>query len=181
MNTLRRIHRNQSGMTLIELLIACLLTVIVGAAAMEFYVSQHKAWLIETEVAEIQQNARAALDEIGGRMRMGGYQVGVHPAFEVGNDSIVVYYRNDSTSHIDTVAYFVDASNPNRPWLMRSFNDGTAEPFAENVEDLTMTVLSARLIEVSLIARAGRPDSTLIDGDGYRRRALTTQIRVRNL
>lgn len=148
---------------------------------MEFYVTQHKAWIIETEVSEIQQNARAALDEIGTKMKMGGYQVGVHPAFEVGQDSIVVYYRNDSTAHIDTVSYFVDASNPQRPWLMRQLNSEDSEPYAENVEDITMTVLSSRLIELSLIARAGRPDSTIIDGDGYRRRTLTTQVRVRNM
>lgn len=172
---------NQRGVTLVEVLIAAFLTIMVGAAAMEFYVTQHKAWLIEQDVSEIQQNARAALDEIAGRMKMGGYQVGVHPAFEVGNDSIVVYYRNDSTSQVDTAAYFVDFSDPARPWLMRQFNNGSVEPFAENVEDLTMSVLSARLIEVSLVARGARPDSTIIDGDGFRRRTLTTQVRIRNL
>ncbi len=172
---------NQRGVTLVEVLIASFLTVLVGAAAMEFYVTQHKTWIIETEVSEIQQNARAALDEIASKMKMGGYQVGAHPAFEVGQDSIIVYYRNDSTAHIDTVAYFVDASNPSRPWLMRQFNSDAAEAYAENVETMTMTLLSSRLIELSLVARAGRPDSTIIDGDGYRRRTLTTQIRIRNL
>jgi Tfp pilus assembly protein PilW len=181
MRAFRTFSRDQRGVTLVELLIASFLTILVGAAAMEFYVSQHKAWLIETDVSEIQQNARAALDEIATKMKMGGYQVGVHPAFEVGQDSIIVYYRNDSTAHIDTVSYFVDASNPLRPWLMRQINGESAEPYAENVEQMSMTILSSRLIEVSLIARSGRPDSTIIDGDGYRRRTLTTQVRVRNM
>lgn len=181
MHTYGAFLRNQRGVTLVEVLIASFLTVIVGAAAMEFYVTQHKAWLIETEVSEIQQNARAALDAIASTMKMGGYQVGAHPAFEIGQDSIIVYYRNDSTAHIDTVAYFVDASNPSRPWLMRQFNADAAEPYAENVENMTMTLMSSRLIELSLVARAGRPDSTIIGGDGYRRRTLTTQIRIRNL
>lgn len=175
------LHANERGTTLVEVLIASFLTVLVAGAAMEFYITQHKAWLIETEVGEIQQNARAALDEIAGRMKMGGYQVGVHPAFEVGADSVVVYYRNDSTTNIDTVAYFIDASSPSNPWLMRRWNGDTPEHFAENVESLTLSVLSARLLEVSLVARANTPDSTVIDGDGYRRRTLTTQIRVRNL
>lgn len=181
MRLINDVMHNQRGVTLVEVLIASFLTVLVGAAAMEFYVTQHKAWIIETEVSEIQQNARAALDEIASKMKMGGYQVGAHPAFEIGQDSIIVYYRNDSTAHIDTVAYFVDASNPSRPWLMRQFNADAAEPYAENVENMTMTLLSSRLIELSLVARAGRPDSTIIDGDGYRRRTLTTQIRIRNL
>jgi hypothetical protein len=175
------LHTDERGTTMVELLIASFLTVLVAGAAMQFYITQHKAWMIETEVSEIQQNARAALDEIAGRMKMGGYQVGVHPAFEVGNDSVVVYYRNDSTSHIDTVAYYVDASTPSTPWLMRRWNGDTPEPFAENVESLTMSILSGRLLELSLVARANRSDSTIIDGDGYRRRTLSTQIRVRNL
>lgn len=181
LGTITALLRNQRGVTLVEVLIAAFLTVLVGAATMEFYVTQHKVWLVEAEVSEIQQNARAALDEIASKMKMGGYQVGAHPAFEVGQDSIIVYYRNDSTAHIDTVSYFIDASNPSRPWLMRQFNAGSAEHYAENVENMTMTLRSSRLIEVSLVARAGRPDSTIIDGDGYRRRTLTTQIRIRNL
>ncbi len=180
-NTLRRIVQCQRGITMVELLIASFLTVIVGAATMEFYVAQHKAWLIETEVGEIQQNARAALDEIASKVKMGGYQVGVHPAFEVGEDSLVVYYRNDSTAHVDTVAYFIDNANPNRPWLVRKVNTGNAEPYAENVEAMNFAVLSSRLVELELVARGGRPDSTIIDGDGYRRRSLTTQVRVRNM
>jgi len=180
-NSLLSLHSDVRGVTMVELLISSFLTVLVAGAAMSFYITQHKAWLIENEVGEIQQNARAALDEIAGTMKMGGYQVGAHPAFEVGTDSVVVYFRNDSTAHIDTMAYFVDASSPSRPWLMRRLNHGTSEPYAENVESLTMSVLSSRLLELALVARASQPDSSIIAGDGYRRRTLTTQIRVRNM
>ncbi|MEW5876311.1 MAG: hypothetical protein AB1752_14175 [Candidatus Zixiibacteriota bacterium] len=177
----RRFHADERGMTMIELLIAAFLTVLLGAFTMEFYVSQHKAWLVEVEVSDIQQNARAALDEIATHMRICGYHVGAHPAYASGADTVISYYQNDSTAHLDTVMFFVDAADSSRPMLMRRLNAGSAEPFAEFVESMRLTVLTPDLVELSLTARGEDPDDELIHGDGYRRRTLTSQVKIRNL
>lgn len=180
MRTMRQTLASQTGTTLVELLIASFLTVLVAAAALEFYLSSHKAWLVENEVAEIQQNARACLDEIGACLRLGGYQLKNHPAYKIRPDSLVVYYRNDATATVDTVAYFVDDQNPKHPLLRRQLPGESSEILAENIEALTITAVSSRVLQVVLTCRADTPDSSLIDGDGYRRRTFSTQIRLRN-
>lgn len=180
MKTLRHYWHSERGMTIIELLIACFLTFLVAGAAMEFYISQHKTWLVESDVAAVQQNVRASLDEIAGALRMGGYQLKSHPAYALGSDSLTIYLRNDATAEVDTTLYFVAADNQSQSNLYRQFKGATPEVLAENVESFALTRLGPNLIDISLTARSPKPDSAMIDGDGYRRRTFETQVRLRN-
>lgn len=63
------------------------------------YINQHHAWMIQDSVIEMQQNARAAIDELTRQLRMTGYALpnGVAPlvAFDTNPDTIVVLYRTD--------------------------------------------------------------------------------------
>jgi len=74
MNMLR-VLRNNAGVTLVELLIGAVIGVIVTAAAVEVYIHQHKNWMIQEGVSDLQQNGRAGLDEIAEKSRMAGYGV----------------------------------------------------------------------------------------------------------
>ncbi|MFQ6002509.1 MAG: PilW family protein [Candidatus Zixiibacteriota bacterium] len=65
--------KDEKGITLMELLIALLLTFIVGSAALEFYVSQHNQWLVQEQISDMQQNARATMNELATNIRMAGY------------------------------------------------------------------------------------------------------------
>ncbi|HWO55939.1 MAG TPA: prepilin-type N-terminal cleavage/methylation domain-containing protein [bacterium] len=181
MRTIRHYWQSERGMTLIELLIACFLTFLVAGAAMEFYISQHKTWLVENDVAAVQQNVRASLDEIAGALRMGGYQLKSHPAYTLGADSLTIYQRDDATAEVDTTLYFVATDDQAQTNLYRQFKGETPEVLAENVESFALTRLGPNLIDISLTARAPKPDSALIAGDGYRRRTFETQVRLRNL
>ena len=67
--------RDQKGMTIIELLIAALLTFVIGGAALEFYSAQHNHWLAQTDVSDMQQNARALKDELTANIRSSGYGI----------------------------------------------------------------------------------------------------------
>ena len=85
------------GVTLIETMVALLLVGIVTAAMFKAYINQHHAWMIQDSVIEMQQNARAAIDELTRQIRMTGYAVpnGQDPltAYNADPDTIVVYYK----------------------------------------------------------------------------------------
>lgn len=63
----------QLGFTLIELLIAMALSGIVIAAIYSLYLSQAKSYVIQDQVAEMQQNARVAMEMMIRDIRMAGF------------------------------------------------------------------------------------------------------------
>jgi len=70
-----RKFRDNSGFTLIEILIASIIGAIATAAAVEIYIHQHKNWMIQEGVSDLQQNGRAAVEEMASKIRMAGYGV----------------------------------------------------------------------------------------------------------
>ncbi|MFH1892400.1 MAG: prepilin-type N-terminal cleavage/methylation domain-containing protein [Candidatus Zixiibacteriota bacterium] len=67
--------RNNLGFTLMELMIASIIGIIATAAAVEIYIHQHKNWIIQEGVSDLQQNGRAGVDEIASKTRMAGYGI----------------------------------------------------------------------------------------------------------
>ena len=65
--------RKNSGVTLTELLIALALTGIVAGAIYNIFSSQSRAYTIQSEVAEMQQNLRAGIFMMEREIRMVGY------------------------------------------------------------------------------------------------------------
>lgn len=63
------------GFSLVEVMVALLLSAVVTTAAFKAYVSQHKNYMIQDDITNIQQNARASLDELTRQIRMAGYQL----------------------------------------------------------------------------------------------------------
>ena len=61
------------GFTLIELLIAMAITGIISAAIFTAFQSQQKSYLIQEDVAAMQQNLRAGMDMMVREIRMAGY------------------------------------------------------------------------------------------------------------
>ena len=169
--------KGEKGMTLLELLIALLMTFIVGSAALEFYVSQHNHWLAQTDISDMQQNARALLEELSRNIRAAGYGIIVtYPSVRVTSDTLFIF-RKDSTK-IDTVQYYVSFADTLHPNLVKKVNQGAAEVFAEDIESVQF-VRSGAVITVTLVAREGRIDREY-SGDGYRRRTLVARAEVRN-
>ncbi len=73
--------RNAAGITLAEAMIAIFLTGLVSAAVFKVYVDQHKNWMIQEGITDMQQNARGAIDELTRYIRMAGYNLppGINP------------------------------------------------------------------------------------------------------
>ncbi|UCB51936.1 MAG: hypothetical protein JSV10_08085 [Candidatus Zixiibacteriota bacterium] len=169
--------RNEKGITLVELLIALLMTFVIGSVAMEFYASQHNHWLAQTDVSDMQQNVRALLDELTRNIRSAGYGIiAGHPRIRVTSNALAVF-RKDSTK-IDTILYYVSTLDPDHPNLVKQINRDSPQVFAEDIESIQF-VRTGNLVTVTLVAREGRRDPEWY-GDGYRRRTLVAAAELRN-
>jgi prepilin-type N-terminal cleavage/methylation domain-containing protein len=67
------VFRKKKGLTLIELLIALALSSILIAALYRVFISQHKTYGIQDQVADMQQNVRIAIGQMTREIRMAGY------------------------------------------------------------------------------------------------------------
>ena len=91
--------RGIRGTSLLEVLVALAITGVVTMAMFKAYVTQHRQYLVQEEVADIQQNVRASIEEISKHVRMAGYELplGLEPIVP-GNtnpDTItIVYFAN---------------------------------------------------------------------------------------
>src|SRR4030043_620471 len=63
----------RDGLTLIELLIALVLSSILIAALYRAFISQQKTYTVQDQVAEMQQNIRVAMGQMTKEIRMAGY------------------------------------------------------------------------------------------------------------
>ncbi|NIM99658.1 MAG: hypothetical protein GTO24_16775 [candidate division Zixibacteria bacterium] len=169
--------KDQKGISLLELLIAGLLTFIVGSVALEFYSAQHSQWLAQTDISDMQQNARALKSELTGSIRSAGYGIITgHPRIAVSSTTLTVY-RKDSTK-IDTVRYYVSWADSAHPAFVKQINQDSAQVFAEDIE-LAQFTRTGNVITVRLVARESRKDPEYAL-DGYRRRTLVVSAEARN-
>lgn len=84
------------GASLLEVMIALLLGGLVTTAVFEVFIAQHKNWSIQDDVVQIQQNSRAAVDELTRLARMAGYQLplGLNAieAYDANPDTIIINF-----------------------------------------------------------------------------------------
>jgi prepilin-type N-terminal cleavage/methylation domain-containing protein len=92
-------HKNQRGMTLLELLVALVISGIIVSAGYGIYLVQHEGWIIQEQVTNMQQNARVAMQELESRIRMAGYGLpgGIDPIYakNTNPDTITVVFQNE--------------------------------------------------------------------------------------
>jgi type IV pilus assembly protein PilW len=70
--------KTNAGFTLIEVLVAMVVTMIIMAGAYSAFLSQQKSTVVQTNVSDIQQNLRAAMDFLSRDIRMAGYAGPTH-------------------------------------------------------------------------------------------------------
>lgn len=93
-------RREEKGFTLVELLIALLITGIMVTVGYGVYINQHEGWIIQEQITTMQQNARAAMHELETKIRMAGYKLpgGFEPIYakNTNSDTITVLFKNES-------------------------------------------------------------------------------------
>jgi hypothetical protein len=92
--------RKIAAFTLVELLIATLLSGIVVSAAFKIYLVQQKQLVVQEQISDMQQSVRSCADELSAKIRMAGYNLpaGVTPiaASNTNPDSIAIVYDDGS-------------------------------------------------------------------------------------
>jgi len=69
----KKIRLNQNGITLIELLVAFVICGLVVAGIYRVFVAQTRAYTVQEQVVEVQQNIRTAMEILLRDVRMAGY------------------------------------------------------------------------------------------------------------
>ncbi|MCK4271975.1 prepilin-type N-terminal cleavage/methylation domain-containing protein [bacterium] len=67
-----KILKRSAGFSLVEMLVATAILGIIVSSALSLYLTQQKQWLIQEQVAEMQQNIRVSMDELTRNLRMAG-------------------------------------------------------------------------------------------------------------
>lgn len=198
------IARQPGGFTLVEMLIALALGSLVLLGLFDFLSFQQRAYMVQEWVAEMQQNARAAMDVLTREIRMAGY----NPTSITGLGAPGVVIAEGGRLHFiaDLNANGMTASDPNEDVtyrydsanlrITRQVGSGEAQPVAERVTALSFTyrdaagsditsspinVANIRQIAIELTTRTSVRDPNYPNNGGYRTTTLTTVVTPRNL
>jgi prepilin-type N-terminal cleavage/methylation domain-containing protein len=259
------VFKKKNGVTLIELLIALVLSSILTAVLYRAFISQQKTHTVQDQVADMQQNVRIAMGQMTREIRMAGYggdilsisgdingftniitpasnAITIILADEVGvlkqntakgaNQLRVTnakVFNNDKKKYLclnglnhylvrsvteDTIiltaplaeghpihqpvylvkaiSYYLGLSSGKTVLRRNENTGGGGQPLAENIESLQFTYFDTdgnvtenpqdiRMVKVTITAKTNRFDPEYKGGDGYRRRILSSNIKVRNM
>lgn len=76
MITMTAIREKDGGVTLIELMIVLVIAALLVAGVYSLFITQHRSYAVQDQVAGAQQDARAALNIMARDIRMAGFAVG---------------------------------------------------------------------------------------------------------
>lgn len=171
---LKTVKNNENGFTLIETMASIAIGMFVLAIAFSMFYVQRKAFTLQEQIVEMNQNARAALNMISVDVRMAGYNAG---------GTMSVSEAGTITFSIDTdsITYTLDDKNNE---IDRKENTGSKHAIAENIETLDFTYTNnssgnTDTVTITIVARTDNFDEAYV-GDGYRRATVTTTVKLRN-
>jgi type IV pilus assembly protein PilW len=169
--------------------------VMLLAAVYGVFAIQNARFATEEQIAEMQQNARAAIDLMSREIRMVGYD----PDGDLSANIITATAGTLSFSmDVDggggvyapvTVTYNLDTTNRR---ITRTYGGSGSQPMAENIDNLqfkyydssgTETAVVSKIcqIQIDLTARTSRADPKYSLNGGYRTCRLTSMVKARNL
>jgi len=148
-------YPNRKGITLIELLVALVICGLVVAGIYRVFVAQTKAYTIQDQVVEVQQNVRSAMEILLRDVRMAGYDDDnasssitiTDPILRpVAQNSITVIYEKYNTKIIPVpqyekheVAYWLDGGTLKRQRTVTPGPAPSAQDLLENVDAFNLT------------------------------------------
>ena len=168
------LRANFRGFTLVEILVAMVVSGIVLSGIYSTYQSQQRSYILQEEIAQVQQNLRAAMYLMSRELRMAGF----NPSGSAGTGIVALEWTNtslrftkddngdgDVTDSSEDLTYSLYTSGGIQK-LGRK-NPTTNQPVAENIQELWLVYLDAnnivtatlseiRSVEITLVARTGR-------------------------
>jgi prepilin-type N-terminal cleavage/methylation domain-containing protein len=120
---------NRKGITLIELMVALVISGIVMGAIYRLFITQTRAYTVQDQVAEVQQSVRSAMEILVRDLRMAGSETLAVPIVTpVASNSITVNYQASQ------ITYSIVGGS-----LRRTLGDGTFEVILPNVNSFILT------------------------------------------
>lgn len=103
----RNILKSRAGTTLIEIMIALMLMGVITTGILTLYTEQHRNYIVQEDVVNVQQNTRAAIEELSRNIRMAGHGLPVGlsglEAYDTNPDTLVLLYlASDCETHLLT-------------------------------------------------------------------------------
>ncbi len=139
---------NRKGITLIELLVAFVICGILVAAIYRVFVAQTRAYAVQDQVVEVQQNIRTAMEVLLRDLRMAGYdndslssKINIATPITPADHSVTLNYEYDDT-HRYEVIYSVMNGNLTRQLTIYPDvgpSTSTTDTILENVDALDFT------------------------------------------
>jgi prepilin-type N-terminal cleavage/methylation domain-containing protein len=184
----------ESGFTLIEVLIAVLITAIVAAAAFQFYVSMHNQVITQQEISDMQQLCRASLNEMATTLRKAGYKMSEssHDKYRISGDSLFIYYSE--TQLVDTCMYYLQeftayeyTKSDSLPTgvklynLMKKENSNPPAIFADFITAIRFNPIDSANVEITVQVQTSKKDETFNNFGGFRRFTNTERVTIRNM
>jgi type IV pilus assembly protein PilW len=145
-------HLDTKGVTLIELLVALVISALVIGGIYRLFVAQTKAYTVQDQVVEVQQNIRSAMEILLRDLRMAGYdsdsltsKISVASPIVVdpvtGDHKVTLNYEYDDTTQC-TVEYRLDGDILRRRQIITK-DDGSntdeTQDLLEHVEAVNFT------------------------------------------
>lgn len=187
----KKIFRCQRGISVLELLIATLITGVMTTAAFQFLVTMQNQSEAQQNLSEAQLLCRNSLMDIKKNLRMAGYKITGHPAYEVKGDTLAVYVSQSQP--VDTILYFLQefndgeyASMPDLPEgrqvyrLIKQTNSDPADEFADYILNVLYDLTDPSNVIVRVTTQSPRPDEDYPFFNGYRSYSLSERVKIRN-
>lgn len=174
--------KGQSGFTLVELLVTVVVSGVVMAGIYTTFAAQQNSYIVQSEVAALQQNLRAAMYNLKREIRMAGYNpAGTADAGILSAGSATIQVSMDLTDDSgtgdpdgdvgdldETVTYSLsDTDGDGLNDLVRQ-TGGTPVMAAEHIDALDFVYLDGngamtgvpdniRSVQITVVARTGKP------------------------
>lgn len=173
------ILRKKRGFTLLELLIVMAIAGIIMTVIWTAFRSQHRSYLAQDETTMMQQNIRAAVDILVREIRMAGYDPnGLGAGVTAATPTSFSFSMDNNAGGLDTITYSLNNPFGGAQGLGRAVNGGAPQPVAENIDAIdfvylngngnpTATLANIRSVQVSMVARAGQPDTDYVHNLTY--------------
>jgi type IV pilus assembly protein PilW len=171
-----RLKNDSKGFTLVEILVSLAVSGLVLTGIYSTYQSQQQSYILQEEMAKMQQNLRAAMFLMTRELRMAGFDPtgGANAGIVAGEWSASsLRFTKDDNSDGDVadpgedVAYYLYPSGGIQKLGRKPPGTAPVQPVAENIEALwfvyldennavTASLADIRSVEITLVARIGR-------------------------
>ena len=181
MNRVAERYLNQTGFTLVEIMITVAIASLVMGGVYTSFISQQNTYVAQDQVVETQQSVRAVMNLMSREIRMANYAPmngggGISTALPT---QLIFTAEVDNVGTQQTIQYslydaYADGDND----IGRTVGAAAVVPLAENIDALeffyldednnpTTTASEIKTIQISILARASRPDQNFYNTFEY--------------